>query len=128
MDLEFEDSLIYRMSSRTARATQRKPCFKKQKTQNKPIKQKTPTNQNKIKLSSSSDAWRLQAEGMPTVRIYDSSLISKNLCHSGYLDCILALMVPAHKTEPWLMAAASRHTNSFEGVLVPTTVTVPFSN
>jgi hypothetical protein len=28
---EFEASLVYRMSSRTARATQRKPCLKKPK-------------------------------------------------------------------------------------------------
>jgi hypothetical protein len=27
---EFKDSLVYRVSSRTARATQRKPCLEKQ--------------------------------------------------------------------------------------------------
>jgi hypothetical protein len=37
---EFEASLVYRMSSRTARATQRNPASKKQKQTNKI----TPTN------------------------------------------------------------------------------------
>jgi hypothetical protein len=36
---EFEASLVYRVSSRTARATQRNPVLKKQnKTTNKPIR------------------------------------------------------------------------------------------
>jgi hypothetical protein len=37
---EFEASLVYRVSSRTARATQRNPVSKKQKTKNKKQKQK----------------------------------------------------------------------------------------
>jgi hypothetical protein len=39
---EFEASLVYRVSSRTARATQRNPVSKKKKKQNK-------TKQNKTK-------------------------------------------------------------------------------
>jgi hypothetical protein len=38
---EFEASLVYRLSSRTARAAQRNPVSKKQKTKNKKQKQKT---------------------------------------------------------------------------------------
>jgi hypothetical protein len=44
---EFEDSLVYRASSRTARATQRNPVLEKDKTkQNKTNKQ---TNKNLTK-------------------------------------------------------------------------------
>jgi hypothetical protein len=38
---EFKANLVYRASSRTARAIQRNPVSKKQKTQNKTKKQKT---------------------------------------------------------------------------------------
>jgi hypothetical protein len=37
---EFQDSLVYRVSSRTARAIQRNPVSKKQKTKNKKKKKK----------------------------------------------------------------------------------------
>jgi hypothetical protein len=37
---EFEASLVYKVSPRTARATE-KPCLKKKKTKKKPKKQKT---------------------------------------------------------------------------------------
>jgi hypothetical protein len=43
---EFEANLVYRVSSRTARATQRNPVSKKQKTKNK-NKNKTKNNNNK---------------------------------------------------------------------------------
>jgi hypothetical protein len=46
---EFEASLVYKVSSRTARATQRNPVSetKQNKTKQKQInKQKTPTKQN----------------------------------------------------------------------------------
>jgi hypothetical protein len=43
---EFKASLVYRVSSRTARATQRNPVWKNQK---KTKKQKTKTKQNKKK-------------------------------------------------------------------------------
>jgi hypothetical protein len=43
---EFEDSLVYRVSSRTARATQRNPVSKKQKKKNKK-KKKTKTKKKK---------------------------------------------------------------------------------
>jgi hypothetical protein len=39
---EFEESLVYRVSSRTARATQRNPVSKKQKTKNKKQTNKVP--------------------------------------------------------------------------------------
>ena len=39
---EFKDSLVYRVSSRTARATQRNPVSKKQKTKNKKQTNKQP--------------------------------------------------------------------------------------
>jgi hypothetical protein len=41
---DFEDSLVYRVSSRTARATQKNPVSekKKQKTKNKKNKKKNP--------------------------------------------------------------------------------------
>jgi hypothetical protein len=41
---EFKASLVYRVSSRTARATQRDPVSKKQKTKNK---KQNKTKQNK---------------------------------------------------------------------------------
>jgi hypothetical protein len=37
---EFEASPVYRVSSRTARATQKKPCLEKNKKQNKTKKSK----------------------------------------------------------------------------------------
>jgi hypothetical protein len=43
---EFEDSLVYRMSSRTVRATQRKTCLSKIKKQNTK-KPTTATTNNK---------------------------------------------------------------------------------
>jgi hypothetical protein len=43
---EFQDSLLYRMSSRTARATQRNPVSKKQTNNNKK-KRKKEKKQNK---------------------------------------------------------------------------------
>jgi hypothetical protein len=44
---EFEANLVYRVSSRTAKATQRNPVLKNKKTKNK--KQKNKTKQNKTK-------------------------------------------------------------------------------
>jgi hypothetical protein len=44
---EFEASLVYRVSSRTARATQRNPVKKNKKT--KKLKQKHPKNKTKSK-------------------------------------------------------------------------------
>jgi hypothetical protein len=44
---EFEASLVYRMSSRTARATQRNPVLKNKIKQNKT---KNKTKQNKTKI------------------------------------------------------------------------------
>jgi hypothetical protein len=43
---EFEASLVYKVSSRTARATQRNPVSKKQKTKNKKQKQKQKETKN----------------------------------------------------------------------------------
>ena len=52
-DYEFKTNLVYRMSFRTARATQRNPVLKNQKTQNqtKPNKtrNKQKTNNNNMK-------------------------------------------------------------------------------
>jgi hypothetical protein len=49
---EFEASLVYRVSSRTARATQRNPFWKnkkqKQKTKNKTKQDKTTTTTKKM--------------------------------------------------------------------------------
>jgi hypothetical protein len=45
---EFEASLVYRVSSRTARATQRNPVLKKQKTK-KQNKKKRKKKKNRIK-------------------------------------------------------------------------------
>jgi hypothetical protein len=45
--LEFEASLVYRVSSRSARATQRNPVSKKQKTK---TKQNTKQNKQKTKV------------------------------------------------------------------------------
>jgi hypothetical protein len=49
---EFVASLVYRVSYRTARATQRNPVSKNQKT-----KTKTKTKQNKTTLSNSRKHW-----------------------------------------------------------------------
>jgi hypothetical protein len=47
---EFEASLVYRVSSRTARATQRNPVLKKKNKQTKnPQKTKAKQKQNKTK-------------------------------------------------------------------------------
>jgi hypothetical protein len=48
MDSEFQASLVYRVSSRTARAIQRNPVSKNQKTKRNKTKQtKTKTNKQK---------------------------------------------------------------------------------
>jgi hypothetical protein len=44
---EFEVSLVYRVSSRTARALQRNPVLKKQKTKNKKQKKKPKKKKKK---------------------------------------------------------------------------------
>jgi hypothetical protein len=44
---EFEASLVYRVSSRTARATQRNPVLEKQKQKQKTKKEKTKQNKTK---------------------------------------------------------------------------------
>jgi hypothetical protein len=49
---EFEDNLVYKVSSRTVRATQRNPVSKKQKTK-KQNKQKTTNNQTTTTTTSS---------------------------------------------------------------------------
>jgi hypothetical protein len=52
---EFEASLVYRVSSRTARATQRNPVSKKQKTKTKtkpPKTKNTPKQKNKTKTQN----------------------------------------------------------------------------
>jgi hypothetical protein len=46
---EFEASLVYRMSSRTARAIQRNPILKNQKTKKQNKKPKTRQNKNRLK-------------------------------------------------------------------------------
>jgi hypothetical protein len=51
---EFEASLVYKVSSRTARATWRNPVLKKNKT-----KKQNKTKQNKTKKSSHVKAIRL---------------------------------------------------------------------
>jgi hypothetical protein len=48
---EFQASLVYRVSSRTARATQRNPVSKTQKT-------KTKTKQNKKEINTDRDKYR----------------------------------------------------------------------
>jgi hypothetical protein len=49
---EFEASLVYRVSSRTARATQRNPVLKNQNTKQKTKnKKKKKQKQNKIKYN-----------------------------------------------------------------------------
>jgi hypothetical protein len=48
---EFKASLVYRMSSRTARATQRNPVSKKQKQKQKQNKRKTKNKLTKKKLN-----------------------------------------------------------------------------
>jgi hypothetical protein len=56
---EFKASLVYRVSSRTARATQRNPVSKKTKTKTKPTnqpnKQKNPKKQKQKKPQNSSE-------------------------------------------------------------------------
>jgi hypothetical protein len=47
---EFEASLVYRVSSRTARATQRNPVSRNQKNKNKQTKKKTEKKE-KIKIN-----------------------------------------------------------------------------
>jgi hypothetical protein len=46
---EFKASLVYRVSSRTARAIQRNPVSKNKKQKSKPNKQTNKTKQNKKK-------------------------------------------------------------------------------
>jgi hypothetical protein len=48
---EFEASLVYKVSSRTARATQRNPVSKKENQKRKKPKKTTTTKQNKKTLS-----------------------------------------------------------------------------
>ena len=55
---EFEDSLVYRVSSRTARATQRNPVSKNKKKTNKKKKQKT-----KNKKAEKKQKWKLEHVG-----------------------------------------------------------------
>jgi hypothetical protein len=50
---EFEASLVYRVSSRTARATQRNPVSKSQK------KKKKKTNLQKLEITQMSLNWRM---------------------------------------------------------------------
>jgi hypothetical protein len=45
---EFEASLVYKVSSRTARAIQRNPVLKNQKNKKKPKKQKQKNTHNKM--------------------------------------------------------------------------------
>jgi hypothetical protein len=45
---EFEASLVYRVSSRTARATQRKPCLEKPKKRKKKKIRKESTGLGKV--------------------------------------------------------------------------------
>jgi hypothetical protein len=52
---EFEASLVYRVSSRTARATQRNPVSKNQKKKKKRKKEKR--NKNKIKRKMEGAEW-----------------------------------------------------------------------
>jgi hypothetical protein len=48
---EFEASLVYKVSSRTARAIQRNPVSKKKKTKKKKKKKKKNKNKNRKKVS-----------------------------------------------------------------------------
>jgi hypothetical protein len=45
---EFEASLVYKVSSRTARAIQRNPVLKKQKTKNKTKKDKPKKKESRL--------------------------------------------------------------------------------
>jgi hypothetical protein len=54
---EFKASLVYRVSSRTARATQRNPVLKKQNKKNPKIKQTKKALRDKDKLNSRQTQW-----------------------------------------------------------------------
>jgi hypothetical protein len=54
---EFEASLVYKVSSRTARATLRNPALKNQKTKNKK-QNKTKTKTNKTKQNKKPKEYR----------------------------------------------------------------------
>jgi hypothetical protein len=47
---EFEDSLVYRVSSRTARATQKNPVSKNKKQTNKQKKNKTKQKERSLRV------------------------------------------------------------------------------
>jgi hypothetical protein len=49
---EFESSLVYKMSSRTARVTQRNPVSKNQKKKKKKTNQTKKTTKKQIKLAA----------------------------------------------------------------------------
>ena len=63
MDFEFEDSLVYRVSSRTVRAIQRNPVSEKKTKNKKPNQTKTKQNKtknkqtNKKKTKEKKEAW-----------------------------------------------------------------------
>jgi hypothetical protein len=55
---EFEASLVYRVSSRTARATQRNPVSKKNKKQKNKTKQKTNKKQTNKKPNNNKRVYK----------------------------------------------------------------------
>jgi hypothetical protein len=57
---EFEASLVYRVSSRTARAIQRNPVWKKPKKKKQQQQQNKQTNKNKTKQQQQKNCLRSQ--------------------------------------------------------------------
>jgi hypothetical protein len=73
---EFEDSLVYKVSSRTARAIQRNPVSKNQKKKKPKTKNKTKTkNKNKTDCFSRSPEFNSQqphSGSQPSIMRYDA--------------------------------------------------------
>jgi hypothetical protein len=68
---EFEASLVYRVNSRTARATQRNPVSKNKKNENKQTKTKKNTvNEKELKFESCSSAIFNHGVGVGDTKVY----------------------------------------------------------
>jgi hypothetical protein len=105
---EFEASLVYKVSSRTSRATQRNPVSKKQKTRNKQQQQqqqKSKTKKSYLDLSIQffvvstvtsfvSLDWELNSEPLeeqPLLLMAEPSLH----CHISYQNIVVSTLIIA---------------------------------
>jgi phage-related minor tail protein len=82
---KFKVSLVYRVSSRTARATQRNPVSKQNKTKQNKIKQNKKTKKNQTKKGTSGSTIYVNKFDSDNTHLNKNNIENSHECH-GVLE------------------------------------------